>query len=60
MRAFLCERYGTAWFSRREAGALLRELWYEGQSMDADELLREVTGAGLEMSAIGERIREML
>jgi len=59
IRASLCERYGTAWFSRREAGALLRELWYEGQSMDADELLREVTGAGLEMSAIRERIREM-
>ncbi|HLB03453.1 MAG TPA: hypothetical protein VJK66_00415, partial [Gaiellaceae bacterium] len=59
MRASLCERYGTAWFSQREAGALLRELWYEGQSMDADELLREVTGAGLDMSAIRERIREM-
>jgi len=60
MRAFLCERFGTAWFSRREAGDLLRELWYEGQSMNADELLRQVTGTGLEMAAIGERIREAL
>jgi len=60
MRAFLSERFGTAWFSRREAGDLLRELWYEGQSMSADELLRQVTGTGLEMAAIGERIRETL
>jgi hypothetical protein len=60
MRAFLAERFGTAWFSRREAGGILRELWYEGQSMNADELLRQVTGTGLEMAAIGERIREAL
>jgi hypothetical protein len=60
MRAFLAERFGTTWFSRREAGGILRELWYEGQSMNADELLRQVTGTGLEMAAIGERIREAL
>jgi hypothetical protein len=28
--------------------------------LDADEVLREVTGAGLELGAIGERIQEPL
>ena len=52
--------FGHAWFARREAGSLLRELWNEGQRQNADQMLREVTGAELELSAIGERIREPL
>jgi hypothetical protein len=58
VRAYLRERFGNAWFSRREAGSLLRELWAEGQKPTADELLREVTGEKLE--AVGDRIREAL
>ena len=60
LRAYLRERFGNAWFSRREAGSLLRELWAEGQKPTADELLHDVTGEGLELSAVGDRIREAL
>jgi oligoendopeptidase F len=60
LRAHLRERYGNAWFSRREAGSLLRELWAEGQRPTADELLREVTGETLELAAVGDRVREAL
>ena len=49
--------YGEAWFTRREAGSLLRELWELGQQPTADELLKDVTGAELELGALEARIR---
>jgi hypothetical protein len=58
LRSFLREEFGRAWFTRREAGSLLRELWNEGQRPTADELLGEVAGAELDLSAVAERIRE--
>jgi hypothetical protein len=60
LRAYLREKFGNAWFSKRDAGALLRELWAEGQKPTADELLRDVTGETLELAAVGDRVREML
>jgi hypothetical protein len=60
LRAHLRERFGNAWFTQREAGSLLRELWSEGQRINADELLKEVTGAELEMAAVAERVAEDL
>jgi hypothetical protein len=60
LRSHLRERFGNAWFARREAGSLLRELWAEGQKPTADELLRDVTGETLELAAVGDRIREAL
>jgi hypothetical protein len=60
LRAYLRERFGNAWFSQREAGSLLRELWAEGQKPTADELLNEVSGEKLELAAVGDRIREAL
>jgi len=54
------ERFGNAWFMRREAGTLLRELWSLGQEPTADELLADVTGTEIEMSAVSERVRERL
>jgi len=60
LRAYLRERFGNAWFSRREAGSLLRELWEEGQKPTADELLSDVTGETLELAAVGDRVREAL
>ena len=60
LRAYLRERFGNAWFSRREAGSLLRELWAEGQKPTADELLRDLTGETLELAAVGDRVREAL
>jgi hypothetical protein len=58
LRAFLREKFGRDWFTQRPAGSLLRELWSEGQRMNADELLKEVTGGSIEMEAVAERVRE--
>lgn len=60
MRDFLRERHGNDWFAKREPGSLLRELWAEGSRLDADELLRQVTDAPIEMEAVAERIRERI
>jgi hypothetical protein len=60
LREFLRSEFGNEWFARREAGDLLRELWSLGQEPTADELLKDVTGATLEMAAVGDRIRERL
>jgi hypothetical protein len=45
-------RFGDEWFARPEAGALLRELWSLGQSLRAEPLLREVTGAELDFDVL--------
>jgi hypothetical protein len=60
VQAFLREEFGSNWFTRREAGSLLRELWSEGQRLTADELVRELTGSALDLEAIVERTREPL
>jgi hypothetical protein len=60
LRSYLKEKFGTRWFTTRAAGSLLRELWSEGQRMRAEEMLKEVTGATLEMEAVAERVREFL
>jgi hypothetical protein len=59
IRAFLCAEYGRAWFTREDAGSLLRELWYEGQSMTADEILHDVASSALELGAVTATIEEM-
>jgi hypothetical protein len=60
LRDFLRGELGNDWFARRDAGDLLRELWSLGQGPTADDLLRDVTGATLEMASVTERIREGL
>jgi hypothetical protein len=60
LRSYLREKFGNAWFTRRDAGSLLRELWSEGQKPTADEILAEVTGAELELEAAADRVREAL
>jgi hypothetical protein len=60
VRAFLREQFGSDWFARRAAGSLLRELWSEGQRLDADELLRELTGAPLDLTPLADGLREAL
>jgi hypothetical protein len=55
LRATLRARFGPAWFDERESGAFLRELWSQGQRLDAVELLAEVTGdasPGLDFGAM--------
>jgi hypothetical protein len=58
LREFLRSEFGNEWFARRETGDLLRELWSLGQGPTADALLRDVTGAKLEMASVAERVRE--
>ena len=60
LREFLRGEFGNDWFTRRDAGDLLRELWSLGQGPTAEELLAEVTGAQLEMASVIERVREGL
>ena len=60
LREFLRSELGNEWFAKRDAGDLLRELWSLGQGPTADELLKDVTGATLEMASVAERIREGL
>jgi hypothetical protein len=60
LREFLRSELGSEWFAKRDAGDLLRELWSLGQGPTADELLKDVTGAKLEMAAVAERVREGL
>ena len=60
LRNYLREKFGNAWFTRKDAGSLIRELWSEGQKPTADEILREVTGQKLELEAAAERVREAL
>jgi hypothetical protein len=52
LRRELRERFGELWFEDRRAGELLRELWSAGQRQPADELLRQLTGAELDFSAL--------
>jgi hypothetical protein len=60
LRDYLRAEFGNEWFARREAGDLLRELWSVGQEPTADALLKDVTGAKLEMASVADRIREHL
>jgi hypothetical protein len=60
LRSYLRETFGNAWFTRRDAGSLLRELWSEGQKPNADEILEEVTGDRIVLEAVADRIREAL
>jgi hypothetical protein len=60
MTTFMREEFGSTWFKRREAGSLLRELWALGQKPNADELLKDVTGAAVELEAVAEHVREAI
>jgi hypothetical protein len=57
MTTFMREEFGTQWFKRREAGSLLTELWALGQRPTADALLKDVTGAAVELEAVAEAVR---
>jgi len=52
LRSYLRERFGPAWFESREAGEVLRGLWRDGQRLDAEELLEDLTGARLHFGAV--------
>ncbi|HEY1360201.1 MAG TPA: hypothetical protein VGF21_18015, partial [Thermoleophilaceae bacterium] len=52
LKGTLRERFGHAWFAEPEAGELLRGLWRPGQAQSADELLAELSGEQLDLSAL--------
>jgi hypothetical protein len=52
LRRDLRERFGELWFEEPGAGDLLRDLWSTGQREPAHELLRRLTGAELDFSAL--------
>jgi hypothetical protein len=56
LRGVLGERFGPEWFRSPGAGNLLRELWREGQRLDADELLAQVTGAHLDFGVMQNEV----
>ena len=56
-RRALRERWGERWYGEPEAGAWLRELWSQGQRLDADELLGEVLGEDLDFSVVAGEFR---
>jgi hypothetical protein len=60
LKRFFREKFGNTWFTRRNAGSLLRELWSEGQRLTADELLKELTSAEIELEGVTEYVRESL
>ena len=60
LRDFLRGEFGSDWFARRPAGDLLRELWSLGQGPTADALLKDVSGAQLELASVAARVNEGL
>lgn len=52
VRSHLVTAFGSTWFTSRKAGSLLRELWSEGQGMDADTILRELSGETIDLATI--------
>jgi hypothetical protein len=60
LKRFFREKFGSTWFTRRDAGSLLRELWSEGQRPTADELLKELTSAEIELEGVAEYVRDSL
>jgi hypothetical protein len=55
-RAELRDRHGSAWFESQEAGDWLRELWANGQRLDADELLTQTTGRRIDFEPLATEL----
>ena len=56
LRNLLRERFGPTWFAEPAAGELLREIWSEGQRLDADELLAQVTGERIDFAVMLDEV----
>jgi hypothetical protein len=59
LRDYLRRNFGAAWWTNREAGAFLRELWAIGVRDSVDELARRLGHAGLEIRFLVEEFRNM-
>jgi hypothetical protein len=51
-RRALRDRFGERWFEAEAAGGWLRELWSQGQRLDAAELLSETLGEELDLGVL--------
>lgn len=54
LRSYLRDRFGPSWFDSAQAGEVLRGLWSDGQRLDAEELLGELTGERLDFGVVLE------
>jgi hypothetical protein len=54
LRRVLQERFGERWFDEPEAGSFLKRLWRDGQRLNAEEMLGELTGEELDFGALLE------
>jgi hypothetical protein len=55
-RAELRGRFGETWFAARDAGEWLREIWAQGQRLDADALLAETAGRSLDFLQLASEL----
>ncbi len=60
LRAHFRDQFGSEWFKSAAAGRLVRELWNLGQSLNSDELLREVTGSRVDFGVLTAEAHEAL
>lgn len=60
LKRYFREKFGTAWFTQRSAGLLLHDLWSEGQRPTADEILKDITGAEIDLEGVAEYVRDAL
>jgi hypothetical protein len=55
-RRALRERFGERWWRSAEAGAWLRDLWREGQRLNAEELLAQTLGEELDFGLLAAEL----
>ena len=56
VRAWFVGRWGEEWFTNREAGAALRDLWSMGQRHPAEELPRQLDQPGLDIGPLAQEL----
>ena len=57
---FLRAEFGATGSGGGPPASLLRELWELGESLDVEQLLREVTGQRLEFGVLTQQLHEQL
>jgi hypothetical protein len=55
-RSELRGRFGADWLADQRAGDWLRGLWARGQRLDADRLVTEVAGRGIEFGPLAAEL----
>jgi hypothetical protein len=55
-RRELTDRFGAEWFGSDDAGRWVRGLWGRGQRLDADRLLEEIAGRGIDFGRLAAEL----